>query len=101
MHHGYWDDGGGDWWWIPMTLMMIAFWGGLAWVAVTLIRHNAHRPAGAPPAPPYAAPPSPPSPPSDPREILADRLARGEIEIDDYRARVDALEHSPPRARGA
>lgn len=30
MHNGNWHDGGGNWWWIPMAIMMIAFWGGLA-----------------------------------------------------------------------
>ena len=95
MHDGYWHDGGGNWWWIPMTIMMIVFWGGLAWVIVTLVRHNAHATTGATPAPPHLAPPSPPS---DPRQLLAERLARGDIEIDDYRARLDALEQSPPRS---
>ncbi len=96
MHNGNWNDGMGNtnWSWIPMMIMMIAFWGGLAWVVVTLVRHNAH-PTGAALAPPPVAPTSPPS---DPRQVLSERLARGDIEIDDYRARLDALEHSPPRS---
>lgn len=94
MHNGYWHDGGGNWWWIPMTIMMIAFWGGLAWLIVTLIRHNTHHTTGTPPAPSHQAPPSPTS---EPRQLLAERLARGDIDIDDYRARLDALEHAPPR----
>ena len=93
MHDGYWHDGGGNWWWIPMVLMMIPFWGGLAWVVVTLIRHNTHHHSGAILAPPPVAP----SQVADPRQFLADRLARGDIDIEDYRARLDALEHSPPR----
>jgi uncharacterized membrane protein len=28
-----------------------------------------------------------------PQEVLADRLARGEIEPDDYRQRLDAFQH--------
>lgn len=94
MHDGYWHEGGGNWWWIPMTLMMIAFWGGLAWVIVTLVRHGAHPTTGAAAVPHLTSP----SLPSDPRQVLAERLARGDIEIDDYRARLDALEQSPPRS---
>ena len=79
MHDGYWHDGGGTWW-IPMTIMMIAFWGGLAWVIVTLVRHNAHHTIGTTPATPHLAPPPPPS---DARQLLAERLARGDIDVDD------------------
>ena len=94
MRDGYWHDGGVNWWWVPMTLMMIAFWGGLAWVVISVIRHNAHHATGAAPAPPHVVPLSATI---DPRQLLAERLARGDIEIDDYRARLDALEKSPPR----
>ncbi len=92
MHDGYWHDGGGNWWWIPMTLMMIAFWGGLAWVIVTLVRHNTHHPTGNTTAHQQAAQPI------DPRQVLAERLARGDIDIDDYRTRLDALGHTPARS---
>ena len=94
MRDGYWHDGGGNWWWIPMTLMMIAFWGGLAWVIVTLIRHNANSPTGGRPPHPHQPPPTAPI---DPRQHLAERLARGDIDIDDYRARLEALDNNPPR----
>lgn len=94
MHDGYWHDGGGNWWWIPMTLMMIAFWGGLAWVIVSVVRHNTHHTSGALTAP---SPQPPATMAVDPRQVLAERLARGDIDIDDYRARLDALEHTPPR----
>ncbi len=91
MHDGYWHDGGGNWWWIPMTLMMIAFWGGLAWVIVSVVRHN----SGATITPTTH---QPNTPVVDPRQVLAERLARGDIDIDDYRARLDALDHTPPRS---
>jgi putative membrane protein len=32
-------------------------------------------------------------PTQTPQEVLADRLARGEIEPDEYRQRLDALQH--------
>lgn len=94
MHDGNWHDGGGNWWWIPMAFMMIVILGGLAWVIVTLIRNNAQQPTGATLAPPPVAPTTPSV---DPRQVLSERLARGDIDIDDYRARLDALEYSPPR----
>jgi len=95
MHDGYWHDGGGNWWWIPMTLMMIAFWAGLAWVIVALVRRGPHPTTGATSTPPHL---TSPSVPLDPRQLLAERLARGDIEIDDYRARLDALDQSPSRS---
>ena len=99
MHHGDWNDGwgGGSWWWIPMVIMMIAFWGGLIWLAIALFRRTSHpavvAPSGAPPA--MAPPATPPAPRPTPQEILAERLARGEIEPDDYQRRIEALTKPP------
>jgi putative membrane protein len=77
MHNGNWHngmDGGGSWWW--MAIVMVIFWGGLIALAIAFIRrpHHAMQPA-APGA----------------QAILAERLARGEIEADEYRSRLDAL----------
>jgi putative membrane protein len=91
MHDGYWHDGMGDGggWWFLMVIMMIAFWGGLIWIGITLLRHNhqAHQPT--PPNGGYTS-----QRPSA-QEILAERLARGEIDTDDYRQRLDALREPP------
>jgi len=38
---------------------------------------------------------STPPPRQTPQELLAERFARGEIEPDDYRQRLDALNHRP------
>ena len=94
MHHGNWHDGGGNWWWIPMAIMMIAFWAGLIWLVITVIRHNAHHATGTTitPTAHQAAMHL-----VDPRQVLAERLARGEIDVDDYRARLDALDTTRPR----
>lgn len=71
----YWN--GADWWaWIPMSLFMIAVWGLLIWGIVRLVddwRPGKQRRAG-------------------PLDILDERLARGEIEIDEYRERRAFLE---------
>ncbi len=89
MHDGNWHDGmgSGNWWWIPMMIVMVAVWGGLIWAGVTFLKRNhGTSPLPAPVAPMVAVKPSA-------QEILAERLARGEIEIDDYRRRLDALGH--------
>lgn len=76
---GAWDHGwnGGWWGWLVMTMVMVAFWGlliwGVAWFA------SSRRDSG-----PGAAGPSP-------EQILARRLARGEIDEQEYRRRLGAL----------
>jgi putative membrane protein len=89
MNNGDWNYGmgGGNWWW--MAIIMFAILGGLVWGGVTLARHGNHTPnLQTPGAPPPSAGPTP-------QEVLAERLARGEIEADDYRKRLDALQHRP------
>lgn len=77
-----WHNGSGSGW-LAMALMMIVFWGGLIWLVITLSRHNsgAHHP---PPSPP-------PSSRLSPEDILHERLARGEIDTEEYRQRLEAL----------
>jgi len=80
MHYGNWNDGmdGSSGWWILMAIMMIVFWGGIIWFAITLVqrpRHNSQIEVARKTA----------------HEILDKRLARGEIELDDYRQRLQAL----------
>ncbi len=97
MHNGNWNDGMGygNWGWIPMMIMMVAFWGGLIWIGVTVLKRNLtpqlHTPAAAPIAAGSGATTSRPTA----QEILSERLARGEIETDDYLKRVEAL-RTPP-----
>lgn len=91
MHNGDWQNGpGGDsGMWIPMLIMMVVFWAGLIALAITFIR----RTHGPPNAPTSAAPTV--AAKQTPAEILAERLARGEIEPDDYRQRLEALNRTP------
>jgi putative membrane protein len=79
MRYGY--DGGGMGWggWLAMVMMMVVFWGAIAWVVVTLIRHGGSRDT-----PPASGGP-------DPLRILEERFARGEIDEDDYRHRRETL----------
>jgi putative membrane protein len=79
----------GTWWWIPMMIMWIVIVGGLAWLGVVMLRRLGNGPY---PVSPAGSPPvTPPVHRQTPQEILAERLARGEIEPDDYRRRLDAL----------
>lgn len=90
MHNGYMHDGwgGGSWEWIVMVALMVLFWGGIIWVSITLIRRTGRPTSQVGAAETGSAPPTvwP-----NPQDVLADRLARGDIDPDDYRQRLDAL----------
>lgn len=73
----YWG-GGVHWWeWLVGAIGMLAFWGFVIWAiwyAVTYLgrrEHTEHR--------------------DEPRRILDERLARGEIDADEYRRLRDLL----------
>jgi putative membrane protein len=77
MHDGNWDQNwaGGSWWW--MAIMMIAFWAGVIWIGVVTIRHRNRQQQATPAS----------------QVILEERLARGEIDPDEYLQRLDTLQH--------
>jgi putative membrane protein len=93
MPYGNWNGhmNGGYGWWILMTIMMVVFWGGLIWFAVTLIRHPRHT-SDVVGSDIDTASVTKKSARKTALEILDKRLARGEIELDDYRQRRQALE---------
>jgi uncharacterized membrane protein len=75
----YWD---GDWsWgaWLAMSLMMVTFWGIIAWVLIALVRGTR---AG--------------SLSRSADEILDERLARGEISVAEFEELQKALRHPRP-----
>ncbi|WP_224281963.1 SHOCT domain-containing protein [Streptomyces sp. LS1784] len=87
----YWNDGGTNGWGIGlMTVGMLLLWALAVLGVIALVRYLGrtapHGPA-APPVPPTAAPPMRPTP----EQLLAERLARGEIDPDEYRARLATL----------
>ena len=90
MHNGDWDGMGYGNGWIPMVIMMVVFWGGLIWIGIALLKRNRGVPSIAAGSAPASARPSAP-------EILAERLARGEIDPAEYRERLDALRHGEAR----
>lgn len=77
------DADGGQWWWLVMALMMPVFWGGLVWLIVILVRQQSNH-LVAPSASLGAER-------SDPEAILHERFSRGEIDVDDYHGRIEAL----------
>jgi putative membrane protein len=84
----HWDGGGGGWgWggWLVMALMLLAFWGLVALVLVMLVRGPGHGPS--------SGGPSREEPGAHARHILEERLARGEIDADEYQKRRDLLRH--------
>ncbi len=102
MGPGGWNDhmDNGTWWWIPMMIMWIIIVGGLVWLGVVLLRRLGQ---GSYPLTSASSPPAAPPPVhrQTPQEILAERLARGEIEPDDYRRRLEALNAPLPGNAGA
>ena len=89
-HH--FGDHGGFFWIGP--IMMIIFFALVIFLIVSMTRrgpgigwrHEHDHHVG----------PPPPSRPAGAEQLLADRLARGDIDVADYNARIDALRSKPP-----
>jgi putative membrane protein len=79
MMNGYAMSG---WGWLLMTLGMLGFWALVAVLALALLRR---------PGPPDQ------QPPPNPEEVLAERLARGELDPDEYRQRLQTLQETTNR----
>ena len=76
-----WYDGGLSWGgWLAMTMMMVVFWGAVAFVLVALFRGFGTRGSQESSRPERSS-----------LEILDDRFARGEIDEQEYRARQEVL----------
>ncbi len=76
----YWDGHGGGGWVVGMVIFMIVFWGSIVALVCVSVRALLQRPqhagqAGRPEA----------------RDILAERLARGDIDPEDFQRRLEAL----------
>ena len=65
--------------WVPMALVMATFWGLVVYAIILLFRGS-----DASPRPDREGT-------ADPRRILDERFARGDIQLDEYRARREAL----------
>lgn len=82
----YWNgDHMGAWGYGFMTISMLLFWAVLIIGAVALVRYlgrTGQRDGDA-------------SPRTTPEQLLAERFARGEIDAEEYRARLDTLRSGP------
>jgi putative membrane protein len=78
-----WDYGPGWGHWLSMVITTILFWGLIIAAIVALVRYigstrNTGRPRST-------------NEPARPEEVLAERFARGEIDADEYKQRLDLL----------
>jgi putative membrane protein len=78
-HNGDWGWGG----WLLMSLTMLAFLALVAWGVFLVWRSTTH--------PHHVDPAARPTGRQSPQEILAERFARGEIDAEEYRSRLEAL----------
>jgi putative membrane protein len=85
MMNGYAMSG---WGWLLMTLSMLGFWALVAVLALALLRR---------PGQSDQQPQPDQQPRLNPEEILAQRLARGEIDADEYRHRLQTLQETANR----
>lgn len=77
---GWYGDGSWGWGgWLVMTLVMVAFWALVIWALVAIFRGT--RDIGTANG----------GSRRDPMEILDERFARGEIDVEEYRARQEVL----------
>lgn len=94
----YWDDSGhmDDGWGIAIMLVMLGFWAlltiAVGFVIVWILRST--RSMTASPAAPGPTTAAGRAATSSAEQILAERLARGEIDPEEYRARIEALNSS-------
>jgi len=92
MRH-YWNHGPHDGWsWVVPGIAWLLLL--LVLVAVLVLLWRALQRGSGPVAPRWSPPPE--APPTGPEQILADRLARGEIDVDDYHRRLAALRGDQP-----
>lgn len=82
--HGWYD--GWSWWgWVAMTIGMVAFWGMIVWLIATSFGRSSRNSLDAPP--------------KSAEELLAERLAAGDIDESEYRSRIEALRSTTTSTR--
>jgi putative membrane protein len=80
----FWYGAAWPWWGVAlMWLGVVAFWGGVIWAFYFLVSSLTRPPSPAPPA-------------VDARRILDERLARGEIDAEQYRTLRELIWASRP-----
>lgn len=83
MMYGWGNQGWGVGMWIVMAVAMVIFWAIVVFGVVALVRYLGHS---------HDTPPGPASTPmSDPEAILRERLARGEIDEEQFKKTLATL----------
>ena len=84
-----WYGGSGvQWWgWLLMSVGTVAFWGLIVWAIWYLVASFTRQPERSQGS-------------TDPKRILDERLARGEIDTEEYQRRLNALGGAPGIANG-
>ncbi len=77
----WWYDGMGWGGWVAMMLSMVVFWSLLFYGLLAIVRAAGDSGVGAR------------ATGTDPLEVLDERFARGEIDVDEYHARQEVLRH--------
>ncbi|GAA2485381.1 hypothetical protein GCM10010406_21970 [Streptomyces thermolineatus] len=94
----YWyDHGMSGWGYALMAVSMIVL--GVLAIAVVVVLIRAAGRGGA--QQPFQYPASPPPGPPPAEQVLAERYARGEIDEEEYRRRLDTLRAGPSSRPGA
>jgi uncharacterized membrane protein len=96
---GRFGDGAGIWWLFGL-LCMVVLVGALVWLIVAVMRGPRHPQMPQQPwQPPYGATPPASQYPArqTPQEILRERLARGEVSVEDYQRTLAALGPEAPQ----
>lgn len=84
----YWGNGGVHWWGaLFMGVGVVAFWGLIIWAVWALFSSLSRRPDGS-------------HRPPDAMAILDERLARGEIDAEEYRSRRDLIANRTSAGNG-
>jgi putative membrane protein len=87
----FWNGGGWSFWEVAlMWVGMIAFWGLLIWAVYALVTSAIRRPGPEPGGGEHRG--------DDAQRILDQRLARGEIDADEYRRLRDVLASNDDRS---
>lgn len=76
----WWSDNSG-WGWFWMALMMVVLWGFIAFAVVAVVRALGAQDRNATASGSGLSP----------EDVLAERFARGDIDVDEYRRRSDEL----------
>jgi putative membrane protein len=75
-----WHWHGTGWSWVWMTVVMVGFWAVVVVGIAMLVRSGGERGR------------TPPIGPSTPEDVLAERFARGEIDVDEYERKREVLD---------